>query len=814
MRCDERWRLWRDIVVRGTGFPVAVLASLSLPAPGRACDDWLRAEAARTEANATARRLCYTKLAACDADRRRAWRAAMRQLKQGRLPPPSGDADFDACVAELGRTQSAADAAAAEFDRVFGDSARATTKQLRRWAADEHLREAVAWQNPPAVATALDPLLEAPVTADGIATSARHELLVARYLQRYAAKNDTVGFFGPVGWAEVGGDDRALDMRPGPRITVDDRADFEPWAVGALAQAIAADGALRVHLRPWRHPSLRAGAGPGELTLLERAFRLPPLEQVVLALCDGRRSVGEVLDAAAPGAGHRADAGEALERLVAGSFVSLAPRVPATADAIDRLRNFVDALPRCEARDGWLRTIDALRASAADAAGARGRPDDVLRATHRLAEEFARHAGRSAYRPADHATWGRSLLCLDTTRDLELTIGEPLARDLADALRPVLDAAHWFSCQVHAQLAEFADALFDEHARGGRIPLDALWLQMQRRGEAVRAIVDDVVEQLAERWAEATSDASPSGTAAGAAAVFGDATSDWPGARFQAPDVMIAAASAEEAAEAQFVLGELHPADRSLMREVFVARHPDRAALRRSVEAAQPEPELRPLIRTRDPQARMRTMPEADFVFDIECDTVVSPQPAQRVLRSGALWVERRSAGLRIVDRDNGREFPWHSFLGPQVTVLGSQRFRLYAPAPYRPRVTIGRLVVARETWRLDLAPFAAWRRLSRSARYTEVRRLARSLGWPRWVFYRLPGQPKPLYLDLDSLCFVDLFARMASAAACSGHPTAEVTEMLPTPEQCWLADCRGDRYTSEWRMLFLHGEADAGAHS
>jgi hypothetical protein len=37
---------------------------------------------------------------------------------------------------------------------------------------------------------------------------------------------------------------------------------------------------------------------------------------------------------------------------------------------------------------------------------------------------------------------------------------------------------------------------------------------------------------------------------------------------------------------------------------------------------------------------------------------------------------------------------------------------------------------------------------------------------------------------------------------------------MLPTPEQCWLADCRGDRYTSEWRMLFLRGEADAGAHS
>ncbi|WP_279581082.1 lantibiotic dehydratase [Fodinicola feengrottensis] len=64
-------------------------------------------------------------------------------------------------------------------------------------AGDPLFREAVAWQNP-----ALVPIL-ATVAADPAPTGnnrARHkrrarELMVARYWQRYCAKNETIGFF-------------------------------------------------------------------------------------------------------------------------------------------------------------------------------------------------------------------------------------------------------------------------------------------------------------------------------------------------------------------------------------------------------------------------------------------------------------------------------------------------------------------------------------------------------------------------------------------------------------------------------------------
>ena len=84
------------------------------------------------------------------------------------------------------------------------------------------------------------------------------------------------------------------------------------------------------------------------------------------------------------------------------------------------------------------------------------------------------------------------------------------------------------------------------------------------------------------------------------------------------------------------------------------------------------------------------------------------------------------------------------------------------------------------------------------------MRRLATDLGWPRRVFYRVPGEPKPLYLDLDSPCFVELFARTVRLAAQRGEAALQVVEMLPLPADSWLTDAKGARYTSEWRMLFV----------
>ncbi|HEX6160079.1 MAG TPA: hypothetical protein VF111_07930, partial [Thermoanaerobaculia bacterium] len=58
-----------------------------------------------------------------------------------------------------------------------------------RIAADARFREAVTWQNRPAVETALDGLLRRPPGTD-TAKTRQQQRLVAKYLQRYCAKND------------------------------------------------------------------------------------------------------------------------------------------------------------------------------------------------------------------------------------------------------------------------------------------------------------------------------------------------------------------------------------------------------------------------------------------------------------------------------------------------------------------------------------------------------------------------------------------------------------------------------------------------
>jgi hypothetical protein len=60
------------------------------------------------------------------------------------------------------------------------------------------------------------------------------------------------------------------------------------------------------------------------------------------------------------------------------------------------------------------------------------------------------------------------------------------------------------------------------------------------------------------------------------------------------------------------------------------------------------------------------------------------------------------------------------------------------------------------------------------------------------------------MYADLTSLVSIDLMARSVRRAGRHGGAAApvSVTEMLPTPEQLWLTDVDGHRYSAELRMV------------
>ncbi|MGV0761888.1 lantibiotic dehydratase, partial [Tistrella mobilis] len=76
---------------------------------------------------------------------------------------------------------------------------------------------------------------------------ARQKLRLAwSYLQRFAAKNDTASFFGPVAWGRIDPrSETALQVTGDPDRVIGDRITvIEHWVAEALAEAVAADPAL------------------------------------------------------------------------------------------------------------------------------------------------------------------------------------------------------------------------------------------------------------------------------------------------------------------------------------------------------------------------------------------------------------------------------------------------------------------------------------------------------------------------------------------------------------------------------------------
>jgi len=75
----------------------------------------------------------------------------------------------------------------------------------------------------------------------------------------------------------------------------------------------------------------------------------------------------------------------------------------------------------------------------------------------------------------------------------------------------------------------------------------------------------------------------------------------------------------------------------------------------------------------------------------------------------------------------------------------------------------------------------------------------------PRYVFAKSPREPKPIFLDLESQPCVELLSHLLKRASAGGsREPLTISEMLPEPERCWLQDRKGDRYTSELRLLAI----------
>ncbi|HEV7785246.1 MAG TPA: lantibiotic dehydratase, partial [Thermoanaerobaculia bacterium] len=127
---------------------------------------------------------------------------------------------------------------------------------------------------------------------------------------------------------------------------------------------------------------------------------------------------------------------------------------------------------------------------------------------------------------------------------------------------------------------------------------------------------------------------------------------------------------------------------------------------------------------------------------------------------------------------------------------------------PRWPRFKSGPLVLFRRRWVFAPGEAPEPPQESSDPEAAAAAFFARTQGWrhahalPRYVFLHTPAEPKPFHVDLDSPLAVDLLRRaLTPTVEGAAPPILHVTEMLPGPDEMWIADERG-RYAAE---LLLH---------
>jgi hypothetical protein len=150
------------------------------------------------------------------------------------------------------------------------------------------------------------------------------------------------------------------------------------------------------------------------------------------------------------------------------------------------------------------------------------------------------------------------------------------------------------------------------------------------------------------------------------------------------------------------------------------------------------------------------------------------------------LWVD----GRVVVALDEELRVPLADLFALPIFVMAVRTFAPWATAAHQPRLTAGRVVLRRESWSAPAhdipADLAGW---------------ARTRGMPRRVFVKTPDERKPFFLDLESAVLQRIALRHIRAAAGAEEPV-RFSEMLPGPEECWLADSDGRRYAAELRLV------------
>jgi hypothetical protein len=804
---SDSYRVAPIFLIRLAGVPFDALEKLGTSETARLARELIVRQDEFAKAKAEVEELLRHRGHGLSEDLFRAWRKAIRS---GTMPP-AGDAPSRA-FADCWES-------AARLAEVEAQLEKALQNELA--AARTNLLEAARTVLPPYLvftAEGLRERLAKQLEDTGVLpprnkASRAHERHLLLYLQRVAAKNDSLSAFGPEGWGTVSGEAKNLALVP--KLGIAARETFlERWTAHGAAAAVNADPEVRAELAPRLN---RNGLLAGNRFVFTDSGETIELDAVTLELL--RR-----IDSKTPAHSLAVDE-TVLADLAEKKIIQWEIEVPALEPhAFDVLLADIEKWRDTPVRGRWLERLQPIgelsaKFAATEETAARIRiideADDRLQQLGALPKTGTRFL-YSAVNPIGEECF----------RDCGFTIGEELVNEVARDAAPWIDLWRDSYAFIASRVSVGLRGVLEKApTKDGAMPLPAFLrmceqARMPLTGPALVGLAHMAFQEVKAAFRQqigGRADAEELQLTADDCHVvrrnfqypkFDEYT-------YPSADMQISAKSVEAVGrgEYEWVLAELHPPV-ALLHHGFYWSCPDKEALGRALASTT---KGRPTFHFGF-FAIDFTATTAVRVFDAMPDLTffVAPQrgnPRWRTVLPAEIdvFADETSGDVGLRRRGSGEYLG--SFARAWVIPLGFHPF-LFGRSPHMPRLRCGKVIVQRRSWTVALEelPAGNFTGVSRNL-VAAIERLRASKDWPRYIYIRPSEQAlrrsgaegrdkdtKPVFIDLESYLFLEVFHSWLTKAG-----ELEVSEMLPDPDHLLWQENDGKR-TFELRTQIVPG--------